>query len=80
MQIDQIIQTSATNIPVAIPKWLALFTLYEECEDIQRRFQAQPSCSGEWRLLNWSNSTLALLPDTRNELLWDLYQPLPPAF
>ena len=80
MQINQIVATSACDQPIATPKWLVMFTLYMECEEIQRRFQAQPSCRAEWELLAWSGTTLALLPDTMDEMRWDLSLPLPPAF
>ena len=62
------------------PAWMVLFNLYIECEEIDRRFQAQPTCKAEWDLLMWAVATLDCLPDSINEMTWDLTATIPPDF
>ena len=69
-----------TNECMLKPVWMELFNLYIECEEIERRFQAQPTCKSEWDLLMWANITLESLPDSKDETTWDLAAPIPPNF
>ena len=62
------------------PAWMILFNLYVECEEIERRFQAQPTCKAEWDLLMWAVATLECLPDSIDETTWDLAMTIPPDF
>ena len=56
------------------------YSLFTECSEIQRRFQTQPRTRLEWLILQWSENTLELLPNTMNEEEWDLSLPVPPPF
>ena len=48
--------------------------------EIQKRLQTQQSSQAEWRLLEWSSTTLEMLPPTMDEMSWDLNLHVPPPF
>ena len=44
-------------MPLPKPKWLLIFILHLECDEISRRFQSQPNSPAEWALLRWCDRT-----------------------
>ena len=62
------------------PRWLVIFTLILDCDEISRRFQSQPTTPAEWSLFRWCDRTISQIPSIADEANWGSNMRIPNPF
>ena len=78
--MTQILSSTEAGAAIARPRWLIIFCLHQECDEIFNHSQSQPNNPLDWERLCWAYRTIDLLPPLADEATWqrDLY--IPPFF
>ena len=78
--MTQILSNTEVGSPIARPRWMIIFCLHQECNEIFNHSQSQPNNPLDWERLCWAYQTIDLLPPLEEEATWSQDVYIPPFF